>query len=94
MYFKMTNILFSVMTNALGFGVTLTNKSLLSSYNACINIISLPFISVLLGPCSYVLMARTASWLFIASAMSRYMVYAKTLSMLKTKAVALLLMGS
>ena len=57
MYFKMTNIVFK--TNVLGFeGVALTNKSLLFPYNACVNINSLPFVSVSLGPYSYVLRDR------------------------------------
>lgn len=52
-YFNVTNFLFSAKTNVLAIsGVTLTNKSLLFLYNTHINIDSLPFVPILLGPCS------------------------------------------
>lgn len=52
MYFKMIDILFSVKINVLGFEcVTLTNKSLLLPYNACVNI-KFDSVSVSVGPYS------------------------------------------
>jgi len=51
MYFKMTNILFSVKTNVLCFkDITLTNKILLFSCDTCIDVNSLPFVTILFSP--------------------------------------------
>lgn len=56
----MTDILFSININVFGFdGTTLAYKSLFPS-NACININSLSFVFILLGP-HYVLTRRVCS---------------------------------
>lgn len=58
MNLKITNILLSIKTNVLSFnGVTFTIESLLLSYNASIDINSLPFSSIFLGP--YSMLQRT-----------------------------------
>jgi len=53
MYFRMTGILFSVKTNALGLhDIPFTKKSLLFPHNTCINMHNLPFVPIFLGPYS------------------------------------------
>ena len=51
MYLKMTNVLFGVEKNVSRFkGITLTNKALLFSCDTCININSLPLVTIFFGP--------------------------------------------